>query len=1201
MIGAKRTQRGRIASRTGYSRAVGDSFPIPDSPSPGRCRPPRGIGRWLLRFLLRASAIVAGTLLLFGLIGALLYANRVHLLNQTLALLVEPFRVSVEDLDFYPIGVIRLTGLELSPKAAPPDSRLATIPEVVVTYRLEELRRTGRLGNITLRRPLLTLDDALLDALAGRPAATAGKSSTTPDAPPALLSRLALFTGDLSVEEGRFRVALSSGPLLEGTWSFRTAAIDFEEASGLIRAPFAWDFRDLVLGENGSGGRIAAVSGEGRVSADLSRIELDPVRLDRPELTISPSLFPVTATRAAGSVATTVPSPDVASPTRQRNSPELTIRGLSLREASVTLTGFDGRDGRARLPDLVLGASFTAPELHLREGRWDSAGPIHLPLAKVEAGSGGLPFLSASGIRAEASSLATLIEERRFESIVVDSLDVLGSDETLARFLGPAESKPDAAGEPGKPWTIGTFSLGEGRLLVRGLTLAGKPAAEFTSSVKATLRDLRFGGAEGFASDGKQSLVLSQTRLRSPGTAPASEPILSLEQVELEGSWSDFQRENVLDRLVVRGPAIQFTDAALGTWLDDRAAPSPGVPGPLDRPVYKVRNLSVTGGRLVADSRFAGGRVPKIQSGFVIETVPPRDGDPFSYRLRFDDLTLRNHPRVLEFVGPPAPSRPGRKQAAAAGPVAEDEVFLVKTIEVEATAAELQRTRHLGKVKIDGAVLTVGEGLRAIAGGGKPLPDPAQPVSAPAPQAGNRATTRDLPAWNLDEIEITRSRVHFEAIVPQIEGLQFAIETRLFDVPLSLDGLLAQDKLQKIELAGIEIKDPYTSFITVADLPTIFVEFSLAGLARQTVEKIDLIGPSLHVGQGLFWWVDYQRKFREQNEGASLGFESDEPPQESGKKNGWIIRTINATAGKIVIAPTGVPIGAVPFPFSATTNMSEGSIELKLNIPDEEHVYRFPQYKVEVSGLAGDVRFNVPVEDVNNNLVQTFTLKRAKWKDYEARDLFLSVTFDENGVYGKFGGAAYDGYTEGQFNFYLKDEGKWDAWIAGTGLDTGPITSVIAPGTFLMDGKVSLKLISEGRRKVVGKTSGEFRTTTPGWFDVTKLDTILETLPPEWNSLQRSLTELSLIALKRFDYDSGSGSLSFLNREGTLDLRFEGDDGTRALRLQAHDERNPNRSAAITTTKTGTPSPPAESSAPVPEASARPAGAARLAGARSPR
>ncbi len=1175
---------------------MGDSSPVPDSPSPRPRRSPRGIARWLLRFFLRSTAIVAGILLLVGLIAGVLYANRVRLLNRTLALLVEPFRVSVAEIDFYPIGVIRITGLELAPRSAPPDARLATIPEVVVTYRLEELRRTRRLENITLHRPVLALDDTLLDALSGQTAATSGKSSPAPDATPFLLSRLALFTGDLSVEDGRFRLALSSAPPLEGTWSFRTAAIDFEEASGLIRTPFAWALSDLVLGENGSGGRIAAFSGEGRVSADLSRIELDAVRLDRPELTISPSLFPLKAPPSTTAVATPAPPADPVSPAHRRRSLELTVRGLTLNEASVTLSGFDGRDGRARLPDLTLGASFAAPELRLREGRWNSEGPLSLTLANVQAGSGGLPFLSAASIGVEAESLASLIEEQRLSSVTVDSLDFLGSDESLARLLKPEAPSAAPAGTPGKPWRIDALILGESSVLVRGLTMGGKPAPEFTTSVKGTLHDLRFGGADGFASDGKQSLVLAQTRLRAPGAAPASDPLVSLEHAELEGSWADFQRENLLDRLIVRGPSIQFTDAALGTWLNGGGSPAPGAPRPVDRPVYKVRDLSVTGGRLVADSRFAGGKVPKIQSGFVIETIPPREEDPFSYRLRFEDLTLRNHPRVLDFVGPPAPGRPGRSQVTAAGPVAEDEVFLVKTIEVDATATELQRTRRIGKVKIDGAVLTVGEGLKAIAGGDKPARPPSTPPPATVPQAGNSATTRDLPAWNLGEIEITRSRVHFEAIVPQIEGLQFAIETRLFDVPLSLEGILAQDKLQKIELAGIEIKDPYTSFITVADLPTIFVEFSLAGLARQTIEKIDLIGPSLHVGQGLFWWVDYQRKFREQNEGASLGFETDEPQE---KKSGWIIRTINATSGKIVIAPTGVPIGAVPFPFNATTNMSEGSIELKLNIPDEDHVYRFSQYKVEIAGLVGDVQFNVPVKDVSNNLVQTFTLKRAKWKDYEARDLYLTVTFDENGVYGKFGGSAYDGYTEGQFNFYLKDEGKWDAWIAGTGLDTGPITSVIAPETFLMDGKVTLKLVSEGRRKAVGKTTGEFRTTTPGWFDVTKLDAMLEKLPPEWNSLQRSLTELSLIALKRFDYDSGSGSLSFLNREGTFDLRFEGDYGTRALRLQAHDERNPKATTAATTDPIPeSPAPRPDSAAPLPEASARPVGTQRLAATR---
>src|SRR5690606_12668349 len=146
--------------------------------------------------------------------------------------------------------------------------------------------------------------------------------------------------------------------------------------------------------------------------------------------------------------------------------------------------------------------------------------------------------------------------------------------------------------------------------------------------------------------------------------------------------------------------------------------------------------------------------------------------------------------------------------------------------------------------------------------------------------------------------------------------------------------------------------------------------------------------PSLHVGQGLFWWIDYQRNFREQNEGASVGIEAG---VETAGKPDWVIKTINATAGKIVIAPTGIPIGIVPFPFNATTSMSGGNIELKLTIPDEDHVYRFPDYKVELYGLTGDVQFNVPVQTIDNNLVQTFTLKRAIWKEHEARDLYISV------------------------------------------------------------------------------------------------------------------------------------------------------------------------------------------------------------------
>lgn len=1158
---------------------------------------PRGIFRWLGRFLALSSIVVAGIVLLVAIIASVVYYNRVRLLNQTLSLLVEPFRVSVGEIDFYPIGVVRIENLELAPKQSPAGTRLALIPETIITYRLGELRATRRLENLTLHRPEVYLDKDLLESLA------TPEAPTTEVTTPFRLSSLGLFTGALVVEQGRLVVSLPELPRLEGTWELETGRFEPDE-EGFIRDPLALSLSQVAIGEKGVDGTIATLSAAARLSDDLEKMEIGPIRLEGLDLRLTPATFRNKKTEEGSADDPTRSGPDKPTPPSERS---LRLSGIEVVDAAISLSGFDGAEGRARLPDLALETGFSLPDFTYENGRWDSAGPLALDLHQIQAGAGGkVPFFSASKLEQRAESLAQILEERRLGSITLVDADLLASDETLARFLqAPAAAAQSESGEDpeARPWIVDRVKLGPSGIVLRDLTIAGKKSPGLTASLSGELSDLRFGGGEGFASEGRQALLLEQVRLRPPGASSATEPLLSVARTELALRWSDFQRENRIERLQLRGPKIEFTDAALGEWL--RGAPAgPEEPRPVNRPVYRVDQLEVTGGRLVADSSFATGRVPKIHADFSLETLTktPETGD--AYRLHLDDFSLRNHARELEFIGPPRPPSlfPPSLQPAARKPLAEGEVIRIADIEVDFTATGLQRTRRIDRVKVDGAVLTVGDGLKSVVQGEEaekadppaPAPVPVPPTTPPAPPANAAAPARAMPTWTLGEVELTRSRVHFESLIPQVEGLQFAIETKLEEVPLSLEGLLAQEKLQKIELAGIEIRDPYNSFITVAELPTIFVEFSLAGLARQQIEKIDLIGPSLHVGQGLFWWVDYQRKFRAQNEGASIGIDAG---VEVEKKPDWVIRTINATAGKIIISPTGVPVGVVPFPFNATTNMSEGNIELKLNIPDEDHVYQFPDYKVELEGLTGDVQFNVPVKDLNNNLVQTFKLKRAKWKDYDAEDLYITVTFDADGIYGKFGGAAYSGYSEGQFNFYLNDPGKWDAWLAGTNLDTGPVTRILVPDSFLMDGKVSLKVISEGRDKQVGETTGEFQTTTPGWFDITKLDSMLENLPPEWNSLQKSLTELSLIALKRFDYDKGTGSLYFLNREGSLKLHFAGDYGTRALNLQVHDERNTKDTTAARPEKTATPEPVA----PLPEASARPAAPSRLAGARPPR
>ena len=107
-----------------------------------------------------------------------------------------------------------------------------------------------------------------------------------------------------------------------------------------------------------------------------------------------------------------------------------------------------------------------------------------------------------------------------------------------------------------------------------------------------------------------------------------------------------------------------------------------------------------------------------------------------------------------------------------------------------------------------------------------------------------------------------------------------------------------------------------------------------------------------------------------------------------------------------------------------------------------------------------------------------------------------------------------------------------------------------------MEGPISLELVSEGFKKKLGETTAEIQTTGPGWFDVTKLDAILDNFPEDWTGWQESLANLSLIALKRFDYDKGAGSLYLLGRDGLFSLRFSGPYGLRELNLHLHDNRN---------------------------------------------
>ena len=161
-------------------------------------RSPRGILRWLVRLVGLSAIVIAGILLLVAIISSIAYLNRARIVNRTLAVLVEPFRVSVGEIEIHRLGEVRITDLRLTPRGAPDDAILASIPETVITYRFGELREIRKLHTIVLRGAAITLDDEILTALATPPPA---RGETGEAAAPFNLGSLSFFTDSFTIRD----------------------------------------------------------------------------------------------------------------------------------------------------------------------------------------------------------------------------------------------------------------------------------------------------------------------------------------------------------------------------------------------------------------------------------------------------------------------------------------------------------------------------------------------------------------------------------------------------------------------------------------------------------------------------------------------------------------------------------------------------------------------------------------------------------------------------------------------------------------------------------------------------------------------------------------------------------------------------------------------------------------------------------------
>lgn len=1150
--------------------------------------------------------------------------------------LIAPYRIEFGKVDASKRGLVLVEDLALYPPAewGEVDGRpWVSVEQIDITYDLRELRLERRFRTAVLLNPVIRIDDHSLD-LFGEGEAS-GSSANEPGATPPDLRFLGKLADRVDVVGGLLEIDTSHAPPIQTKWDLEIPAVDFGGRDWINEKPVVLQLTEVAVGVDGRLGTIEGLEVNGRLRADFGGIEITEVSLKSPKLTLSPDHLAGSEEEAeTGEDPVTTGEPEGAPVPKQDPGQagfEILVEALQVSGAEISIEGFDGREGRLSIPDTAFATAIDWRDLKIQGGEVSAGEPVTLTLqdfavdGRLEPGSGAAPPTARIERLEVVFDPETLLSERRLESVEFHAPVLELSPDSLALFLGGGQSEAggdstaaevavaEVTEQEAKGWSVGRLEITEGRLLAEGWNWEDRELPSLETRWEVELEDLSDRLFSGETTPGEssttQQLRLDKVLVGTESSRP-EKALLSLESLELRLDVVELMTNRRLEALTIDAPVIQWEDDRLPSWVAAFFTEGGGVKGHegtgevgmtaeagtdpeesgqeerVDLPPFVVEQLEVNDGNLRFDSNLLGARVPVVESRFQVRTegLPPgvEEGSLHPYRLFLSQMKIEARSERSD----------GEPTAETAAEVfeSEREVASARQLTVDFTAEGLQRDRKVDRIELRGADFFLGSGLQQLlqAEDGEedeskePGPEGTKSDNVPAvdestqgdrAEAGEGASAPGVESeWTLGEFLVTESRVHIESLIPQVEGLEFAVETRMEEVPLGQAGLLAQDHPQKVELAGIEIRDPYDSFITVAFLPTIFVEFSFAGLVEQRIDKIDLMNPAIHIGQGLFWWVDYQRNYRAQNEGG--GFEGTSVEVDPGEDvaeaeaqareseadesgGGWSVGQINAHFGKLVIAPTGQPIGIVPFPFDASTNLDEGEISLSLQIPKEQqYVYEFPDLKLALFGLSGNVEFNVPIEQEDNNLVQTFSLDRAVWKQYEVEDLYLTVTYDTDGIYGRFGGVAYGGYAEGQFNIYLNDVGVWDAWLAGTDLDMGPITEVIAPESFLMAGKVNAKLVSEGRKLEFGETHGEILALSPGHFDFTKANEFIENLPEGWSHWKRSATQLSLETLKRFNYETGKGDLYFINRDGWLRLNLEGETGSRNLEVHAHDWRS---------------------------------------------
>ncbi len=662
----------------------------------------------------------------------------------------------------------------------------------------------------------------------------------------------------------------------------------------------------------------------------------------------------------------------------------------------------------------------------------------------------------------------------------------------------------------------------------------------------------------GITSPDAQQIVLENFSAVMPG---GKDPVAQAVRVEVNAVLDEVFRDKRLRSVNVQKPEVKITASQFTDELIPFSTPPP-VPltAPPDKPEWygwHTDTLTVREGKL--QGRDLGPGVPDASGDFTVETTPQAPGGEDFYRIRVENITLTN---------PLLAALPLRT-----GGVMEMDVHPVRVWETES----------IDQVKVNGAMVELNAAFLKLFQADENKTRPAT-GDAPPKEPVKPATSALRRPWKIKRLVVENSAVALDD-VGDGKRLVIPIREQVFEnVPLG-SGLMEHgtaNTIQKVEVPGVFLYAPFNEGQTVVELPVNFIYFSFAGLLEKRLERVELVAPKIKAGQPLFDFID-RAKARFSAATASAprpllaAADKDSLPVQqaleavrdaAARPAVWQIPFFTES-GIVITAPRGVEWTQIPrLPFR-NARVREGPdkgkpIPFRLHgeevhgeLAIESGWYDFPDYKVRLwMSDSGRVVFNFPLKDKDNNLVEIFENNTVIFRHLTIQKVWLSVTYDKEGIYVSLGGETCGGYITGKINLYLDQVYSWDASASFTGVNLTPLTGKLTREYVLMDGKVEvLNVVAYGDMGGLHQTTASLKMAGAGRLQIKALDNLRKKFTDNRVDWADDFGRIGVDILRDFSFTSCEGSAQLFGQEGKVKLLLKSRDGSRDFTVNLHDYR----------------------------------------------